>query len=440
MIRRLRWKFIAVIMTASALFLAVILGTLYGSSKANFRQRSIGLLQMSLKDSYSFSGSESDKDRDPLITFPEQSPSSDRDLIPPEKRFPVVVAEKSGDGSVRILRGQGLLMDEEKLDLLIAETEASGLDGGEFPDQGLRWLRSRADSQGAIRYAFTDTYQEQDALHWQLTFSAVIGVLSLGVFFTLSVFLSRWITRPIAQAWKTQQQFVSDASHELKTPLTVILSNISLLKQSSSISDPADRQRMEHIASETRRMKELAEGLLLLARSDYSGRKPSSPAFASVDLSYLTERCIATFEPVAFEMGKSISGEIHPGIFVRGDEGRLQQLISILLDNGCKYSKEKSSVLAGLSQNGADVMLTVCSEGTPLSPEEIRQLFHRFYRADPSRGAVPGFGLGLSIAQCICEEHGGQISASTDGVSVNTFTVRLPAEKDQAFHAPSAPT
>ncbi len=414
MIRQLRRKFILIMMTISVLFLSAILLTLYYSTKASYEHRSMGMLQMALKESYEMR---------------QQDPFSSEDVPPPpEKRVPVLIAEKKPDGTVHILHGQALPLDEQDLLSLISRAESSLSEGGIFPDQGLRWLRGRTGPDGTIRYAFTDTYPEQDALRGQLIHSLIIGILALAAFFTLSVFLSHWATRPIEQAWKTQQQFVSDASHELKTPLTVILANISLLRQSPHLTDDTDLQRVDHIASEARRMKQLTESLLLLARSDDSVRMPAPSSFVSVDLSYLAESSIATFEPLAFEMGKSISGEIEAGITVKGDESKLQQLVSILLDNGCKYSREKSSVLARLSRDGADAVFTVCSEGTPLTSDEISQLFHRFYRADPSRGTVAGFGLGLSIAQCICTEHGGKISASTDGVSTNTFTVRLPLE------------
>ncbi len=422
MIRRLRWKFIAIMTTVSALFLAVILFMLYYSAEAGFERRSMGMLQTAIRDSH---------------MEPEAAPSA----LPPEKRFPVLVVEKSPDGSVRIIRSLALLPDDQEVSSLVSRADASKADWGSFSDQGLRWLKGRPEPDGAVRYAFTDIYPEQDALHGQLIRSLIIGAASLGIFFLLSVLLSRWSTRPIEQAWQAQQQFVSDASHELKTPLTVILANISLLKQSSCLSGASapDLQRIDHIASEAGRMKQLTERLLQLARSDNSaGRRPDRSSFSPVDLTYLAESSIATFEPVAFEMGKSISGEICENIQVLGDEGKLRQLLSILLDNGCKYGKENSSVLVRLDRDGADAALTVRSEGTPFSPEELRQLFHRFYRADPSRGAVSGFGLGLSIARCICSEHGGKISASTDGTGTNTFTVRLPLLNGQEKGGPGS--
>ena len=172
-------------------------------------------------------------------------------------------------------------------------------------------------------------------------------------------------------------------------------------------------------------MKQLTENLLTLARGDCAGSPPAE-SLVPVDFSFLTDSCISTFEPLAFEMGKSISGDVQPDVTVRGDEAKLRRLLSILLDNGCKYSRPDSCIQVQLKKEGQDALLTVTSAGTPLAPEELRQLFHRFYRADPSRGTVAGFGLGLSIAQSICGEHRGKITASTDGRESNTFSVRLP--------------
>ena len=470
MIRRLRWKFVAILTATAAVFLGIIFTTLYFSTKANFEHQSMGILQMELKDSYTpFAGGGRRTDRERPeereADFPAENETNElgegtgengenslepgnlenepaagaapetsrrqetETQSPPDRHFPILVAEKRSDGAGQTGGNRIYHLEEADISSLTSLADAMPEDLGILKELNLRCLRGPTGPDGTTRYVFADIYQEQYALRSQVFHSAVIGVLSLAAFFAFSILLSRWITRPIDQAWKMEQQFVSDASHELKTPLTVILSNISLLKQSPHIQDGNDRLRIDHIHSEAGRMKQLTEGLLQLARSDYQGQ-PAASSLTPVDFSYLAESCISTFEPLAFEMGKSISGAIEPDITVKGDEGKLRQLLSILLDNGCKYSAEGTSIEACLKREGSEAVLTVANEGTPLAPEELGQLFHRFYRADPSRGSVTGFGLGLSIAQCITAEHGGKISASTDGVKRNFFTVRLPLKKE----------
>ena len=429
MIRRLRWKFTGVMTVICALFLSGILLSLYYTSRVNFQQGCLGILQAVLMDD----GEHPDPPRrleDAGNVREERNVregKNDREdgFGPPEERMPLLLAEADADGEIRILFNRIYQLDEEAARSLVAQIREMGTLQGVLEDQSLRFLRSEPGPDGTARYALADIYQEQTALHWQAVHSLIIGLLALSALFVVFIFLSRWITAPASHAWDAQQQFISDASHELKTPLTVILANIGLLRQSPFIRDENDRLRMDHIASEAGRMKQLTENLLTLARSDCAGSPPAE-SLVPVDFSFLTDSCISTFEPLAFEMGKSISGDVQPDVTVRGDEAKLRRLLSILLDNGCKYSRPDSCIQVQLKKEGQDALLTVTSSGTPLAPEELRQLFHRFYRADPSRGTVAGFGLGLSIAQSICGEHRGKITASTDGRESNTFSVRLP--------------
>ncbi|MCD8083600.1 MAG: HAMP domain-containing histidine kinase, partial [Clostridiales bacterium] len=206
---------------------------------------------------------------------------------------------------------------------------------------------------------------------------------------------------------------------------------VNLLLTSPSALSPEETGCVEHIRAEAERMKELTESLLTLARSD-SGH--SQTVFEPLDFSYLVTSSTLTFEPVAFEQGKTITGEIENGLTVTGDKDKLRRLVDILMDNACKYSVPGSEIRADLARSpggkrsGAAryLLLTVTSEGTPLTRDEIDHIFLRFYRTDPSRTAVPGYGLGLSIAQVIVREHGGEIQAFSDGASKNTFCVQLP--------------
>lgn len=174
-------------------------------------------------------------------------------------------------------------------------------------------------------------------------------------------------------------------------------------------------------------MKQLTESLLTLARSD-SGQETA--VCAPVDLSFIVNSSLMTFEPLVFDMDKHIIYDIEASLHVNGDEKKLRQLSDILLDNACKYSLDKGSIRVTLKKSGTkEALLTVSNEGTPLTKEEIRHLFLRFYRADTARSNIPGYGLGLSIAQSIVSEHGGRIDVSTDGSRVNSFMVRLPLQE-----------
>ena len=136
------------------------------------------------------------------------------------------------------------------------------------------------------------------------------------------------------------------------------------------------------------------------------------------------------FEPLAFDMDKHITYDIEASLHVNGDDKKLRQLTDILLDNACKYSQDNGSICVTLKKASAkEALLTVSNEGAPLTKEEIKHLFLRFYRGDTARSNIPGYGLGLSIAQSIVSEHGGKIEASTDGFATNSFIVRLPIQE-----------
>ena len=257
--------------------------------------------------------------------------------------------------------------------------------------------------------------------------SSIIGACSFAVFFLFSILLSGWAVKPVEIAWQRQRQFVADASHELKTPLTVILSNADMLEKDRDIPKGQNRQRISHIKAESLRMKQLIESLLALARSD-SGQE--SAVSAPVDLSFIVNSSLMAFEPLAFDMGKHITYDIEAALHVNGDDKKLRQLTDILLDNACKYSQDNGSICVTLKKASAkEALLTVSNEGAPLTKEEIKHLFLRFYRGDTARSNIPGYGLGLSIAQSIVSEHGGKIEASTDGFATNSFIVRLPIQE-----------
>lgn len=251
---------------------------------------------------------------------------------------------------------------------------------------------------------------------------AVIGVGSFLAFLLLSVFLARWAVRPIARAWSQQRRFVADVSHELKTPLTVILANAELL-QGGTLAPGAEERTRENLLAVARRMRSLIESLLTLARFD-AGKAPL-PAVRT-NWSGVVENGVLPFEPLFFERGMELAAEVEPGLFVRGDESRLSELLSILLDNALKYG-EAGTVRVSLCRSGRrHALLTVSNPGAPIGREELSRLFERFYRANQARSGE-GSGLGLSIAETIAQEHRGSIRAES-AQGRNSFLVRLPLD------------
>ena len=249
----------------------------------------------------------------------------------------------------------------------------------------------------------------------------LIGLLSLAGFFAVGLIVARWAVKPVEQAWQKQRQFVADASHELKTPLTVILTNAELLQEATE--DPAQLENSANsILTMSRKMRGLVEGLLELARVD-NGQVRTS--MGTVDLSELVSDGLLPFEPLFFEKDLLLTSEIGKGIRAKGSEVHLKQLMDILLDNAMKYSRPDGTVTVKLTKQGFHSLLSVAGPGEAISREDLSNIFKRFYRVDKVRRRDGGYGLGLSIAQRIVEQHKGRIWAESSG-DVNTFFVQLP--------------
>jgi two-component system, OmpR family, sensor histidine kinase CiaH len=277
---------------------------------------------------------------------------------------------------------------------------------------------------GSISYAFSDTYIERDSLNAQILSSTVIFVGALILFLVVSILLSRWMVKPVEKAWDKQRQFIADASHELRTPLTVILSNTEMIADSGAVTDEDNRMRLDNIRAEGKRMRALTETLLSLASGD---SKKHAAVKDPVDLSYVISTAVAMFEPAVFDLDRAIESEIGEGVKVIGDQSQLRRLADILIDNAIRYGTDQSPIRVKLSaSNKKEALLSVASEGAPLNEEDRARIFERFYRLDASRGQTDGFGLGLSIAREIVQEHNGKIWAESDGVKLNTFFVKFP--------------
>ena len=297
---------------------------------------------------------------------------------------------------------------------------------GELSELGLFYEKRTSDT-GIERVAFADV---SSASGWQtlaLTLAGV-GVVALAIFFVISVFFSRWALRPVKRAWEQQRQFVADASHELKTPLTVILANTSILMSHPERTIASQSQWVESTQAEGERMQGLVADLLLLARldaeeTDIVKSKPKE----RIDLSNLVEGELLQFESVAFERDIELESDVDEGIAVQGSIERLRRLVTTLLDNACKYAGDNGKVRVELHAQDGSARFVVHNTGSLISAEDLQHVFDRFYRADKARtSGAGGFGLGLSIAKEVAEEHGGTITAKSSDEEGTTFTATLP--------------
>ena len=342
------------------------------------------------------------------------------DMMPPGETsdyklstfYSVAVAE---DGTVMAVDcGEQGIYGEEELTALAKEIIAAGKTSGRTG--ALAFLTAAKD--GFTLVAFMDNTVTENGMKTMLHNVLIIGGASLAVLFFLSLWLSKRIIRPLEENDKQQKQFISDASHELKTPVAVIDANAELLSW-----EIGENEWLANIRYENDRMGELVRQLLDLSRAE-NAELPAETA----DLSRIvTGECLA-FESLAFDREKTILSEIGEGIQVTGSETQLAQLVSVLLDNAVRHSAGKEIGLS-LRREGHEAVLEVVNEGEEIPPEKQAHLFDRFYRADEARtDEGQHYGLGLAIAKAVAEKHGGSIGVSCADGKV-TFTVTLPAKK-----------
>ena len=412
MIRKLRLKFVAVCMTMVTAVLAAVFFSIFMSVKESSTNLSRELLQQVIQQDDFYTGGGSLYRPDLSITV-----RGDQVLLP---YFTVNVwMGKDGRYTAEVTGGTyANLEDTEALTDILTHCLDQEKAEGTIPHYQLRYLR--IDNGLYQKLAFVDMSMERAVLGKMMGAYLTIATAAFLLLLAISVLLARWATRPVAKAWEQQRQFLSDASHELKTPLTVILSNAELLESAALAEKPA--RWSDNIHTEAQQMKRLVEQMLSLARAD---NMVTASVLSEVSLSELAEDCALAFEPVAFEAGKPLEYTIAPEVRVSGDGDKLRQVISVLLDNAIKYGGEGGTIQLKLVQNDRHARLTVSNPGAPIPPAQLERLFERFYRADASRGEQSGFGLGLPIAATIAREHRGTLKAESDASSTR-FTLTLP--------------
>ena len=409
MIGRLRRKFVLAMMSVVTVILLIVFLAALISVRQEMRQGSEDFLQRVIEE-------------EPEPPLP-QRPGGEKEGI---KQLYLVV-EQQPDGTWTVIEGSDPLMEEEQeLQQVIASCLEREESRGVLAEDNLRYLR-KTTRAGRERIAFSDRTLESQMLSSLIRNSLAIGAGGLAAFFIISLLLARWAVRPVRQAWERQREFVADASHEMKTPLTVILSNADMLLSHAGQTDKVKKWG-ENIKMEAVRMRRLVESLLLLARTEVE--IPGEEAQA-VDLSDLTEECLLSWEPVLFEKGRSLEERVEPGLEVTGRRDQLRQVLEILLDNALKYSQEGGRITLRLERSGRkSILLSVRNTGWPLQPQQLSRLFERFYRADDARPDDGGYGLGLPIARNLVQSHRGKIWAES-GEAGNTFFVQLPARGEE---------
>lgn len=252
-----------------------------------------------------------------------------------------------------------------------------------------------------------------------LIISVIIGSGCLILFFFVSYYLSLLIVKPVKESFEKQKQFISDASHELKTPLSIVGVNAEVLEN-----EIGENKWLNYIKSETSRMSVLVNQLLTITRLEDVTKGVIPTHF---DLSDAILQILLPFESVAFEAGKHYSYEVSESIYYTGDESGIQQVVAILVDNALKNAYENGDIRVSLSKSSGKLSIKVYNTGAGIPEGEREKIFERFYRSDSSRSRdTGGYGLGLSIAKSIVERHHGKIQVYSEPNHWTEFVVILP--------------
>lgn len=406
MLKRLRRKFCAITLLLVGLVLVAALGSTFASAVNTQGEITRSMLEKSLEQGYA---------QPPTLGEGENA----------DRAF-VVTLDVSDVGVVLSRSGAAIEVSSDQMADVIAKAIQSPSDSGHSEKLHVAWMKRQTDS--GFTLALCDTTSRDGAIARQLGMDVAIFVGAMAALAVVVRILSKWALAPVERAWDQQRRFISDASHELKTPLAVICANSQILQRDASIPE-GSRRWVESTAEEADHMKGLVEDLLTLARADEAAAGTTEDALRhdEVDLSSLVDEAALEFDAVAFERGCSIDSEVAGDIVVRGDANQLGRVVRTLLDNATKYAERNSLVRVRLTQAGSHAQLTVANRGPLIEPEDLEHLFDRFYRTDKarSRQETGGYGLGLAIAKSTVEAHGGKIWATSDAAEGTCFHVTL---------------
>lgn len=419
MIKKLQNRFILISMLSMLLVLTIIMGAVNVLNYQKMVQDAEDILTILAENNGNFPKKLPPLDKNPSENMPSadfsEEKNSSKYTEPPEPKFPrhdelspelpyetryfsVVLDE---NGTIQSTdTGKIAAVDKDTASQYASQIWKSGKISGFHSSYRYR----RKASPDETRIIFLDCSRTLSTFRSFLLTSILVSILGLCSVLILVFFFSRMVMKPIAESYEKQRQFITDAGHEIKTPLTIIDANCEILEMEYGTTEWS-----QSIQNQTARLLDLTNSLIYLSRMEEPKKHLQKFDFCISDL---VEETLQSFLPLAAAQGKTFSANIKPLLSYCGDQSSIGQLISILLDNAVKYSAPQSSIEVTLEKRGKNICLMVCNLAEELTAEHIPHLFDRFYRADTSHNSeTGGYGIGLSIARAVTDAHKGKIWA-----------------------------
>lgn len=356
--------------------------------------------------------------------------STEGNVIGPEKKVPPVNEEEKpkGDADNQKNENYGALYEydiqEGKISYQTSDDSdaakiAVGLTGNDEGSGIKNGYFYRVQKKGAQNYSVK--LLKNDNLYQRFVLSNVLNIVILivgiALIIAISFFVSKNVIEPVRKNEQKQKAFISDTSHELKTPLAVIEANAEVLE-----ADIGKNKWLDYIQHETAGMERLVNSLLVLSRAESTD---NSVIYTAFDLSHRAEICASAFEALAFEKGITLTSNIEQGITFTGNEYDIDSIISPLTDNAIKHTPKGGNIELSLARERNGVIITVKNEGEPIPDDEIDKIFDRFYRVDKARNRSENrYGLGLSIVQALARRYDGEVSVKCEN-GITAFSVTL---------------
>lgn len=407
MIKRLKIKFIVLAMTSLVVLLAVIVAGMNMINYSSVVSDADNTLSLLSKNKGTFSNIEKGKGN--------QLPHGMSKELPYESRYFSVILD--ADGKIIGTETTKIVSVDSSSAAEYAK-KAAGKEAAKGFVENFRYVRYR-EANGE-RIIFLDCGRKLDSFYTFLYASIGMSVAGLAVIFFVIFFFAGKILRPVIESYAKQKQFITDAGHELKTPLTIINANVDILEM-----EIGENDSLCDIVQQTKRLCSLTDNLVTLARMEEG---ESTIRKIEFPVSEVVTSAATPFRALALQQNKTFKCDIQPWLTLNGNDKAIEQLVCILMDNALKYSPEGGEISLSMIKQNKTICLSVSnSTADKIDGENLSRVFERFYRTDASRNSESGgHGIGLSVAKAIVTTHGGKIQATCEGEYSFKVTATFP--------------